>query len=101
MIDSESIRVVVFQDGDKWVAQCLEYDIGAQADDTDKLLALFTAVLAAEMDESTRRHGRAFAGINAAPPHFQAMWDKRSRAFESIGKPVPDNRMNLDMALVA
>ncbi len=33
--ESDGIRAVIFQDGDLWVAQCLEYDIGAQAFDVD------------------------------------------------------------------
>ena len=33
----QQLRVVVFQEEGAWVAQCLEYDIGAQAPDLNTL----------------------------------------------------------------
>lgn len=103
MSDNDTLRVVVFQDGDKWVAQCLEYDIGAQADDTDTLQTLFEVVLKAEFAESMARHGEPFAGIPKAPERFERMWDKRSHAFVGEPAPVTANHRNLryDLALVA
>ena len=81
MIASEQIRVVVFQEGDLWVAQCLEYDIGAQGADLDELQDRLMAVIDAERTESIERNGRAFAGIDPAPQHFQDMWGKQSGRF--------------------
>ena len=75
-----TIRVVVFKDDDGWVAQCLEYDIGAQADDIDTLNERLSAALKMEFKESVERHGKPFAGIDPAPLRFQTMWEHRVRS---------------------
>ena len=70
------IRVVVLKEGDVWVAQCLEYDIGAQAGDMDTLWSRLNTVLAAERLESASRDLSAFEGIPAAPDFYHGLWDK-------------------------
>jgi hypothetical protein len=67
------IRVIVFKDDDAWVAQCLEYDIGAQAEDIDTLNERLSAALKMEFKESIEQHGTPFAGIDPAPLRFQTM----------------------------
>jgi len=76
MAKLDELRVVVFQDGDLWVAQCLEYDIGAQGSTLPELRSRFEATLNAERAESVKAHGAAFAGIEAAPPMYEDMWNK-------------------------
>ena len=96
---SDTIRVIVFSDCDQWVAQCLEYDIGAQAPDLDTLRARLSVALDMELTESIRQNDAPFAGIEPAPQRFHDMWEHRSRAFgpESImelsgaGRPVSVN----------
>ena len=84
----ETVRVIVFQDNGMWVAQCLEYDIGTQADDIDTLNARLEVVLRAELNESMQRHGKPFAGIEAAPERFQLMWGHRTRSVDlSLSRP--------------
>jgi hypothetical protein len=84
---SDTIRVIVFQDTGTWVAQCLEYDIGAQAPDLDTLRDRLEATLKAEFLESVDRHKKPFAGIDPAPERFHRMWERRSR---SVGmEPMP------------
>ena len=73
-----TIRVVVFQDDNLWVAQCLEHDIGAQAANVDALLTRLEVALKAEFKESMERHGKPFAGIDPAPERFHRMWDRRA-----------------------
>ena len=75
-----TIRVVVFKDDDVWVAQCLEYDIGVQADDIDTLNARLNAVLKAELKESVERHKTPLTGIPKAPQRFHTMWEHRARS---------------------
>jgi hypothetical protein len=75
------IRVIVAREGDFWVAQCLEYDIGAQARDLDELRRRLQMAIQAEHDESMKRYGRAFAGIGQAPPYFHEQWDRRAGDF--------------------
>lgn len=97
MIDSNQIRVVVFREGDVWVAQCLEYDIGAQAPDLETLHRRLALTVELERRISTERNGKAFAGIDPAPKHFQDMWAKRSGGFT----PKSDGYADLQLALVA
>jgi hypothetical protein len=104
MEERTSVRVVIFKDADKWVAQCLEYDIGAQADDIDTLEILLKVALKAELLESIKQHGKPFGGIERAPARFQKMWDKRSQLFEPHStEPISwnGNRLEMDMALAA
>lgn len=77
---TKTIRVIVFQDDGLWVAQCLEYDIGAQGPDVDTLMSRFEVTFKTELKESLARHGKPLAGIEAAPDRFQRMWDHRARS---------------------
>ena len=98
-----TIRVVVFKDNDVWVAQCLEYDIGAQADSIDALTARLNAVLKAEFKESMERHEMPFAGIAPAPQRFQMMWEHRTRSLTIKSMSPPAwliNKAKVDYALV-
>lgn len=74
---SEPIKVIVFKDGEGWVAQCLDYDIGAQAADLDTLRLRLETVIDAELAESIRRHNKPFQGIGKAPDRFFDMWERR------------------------
>src|SRR5579863_7373751 len=96
-----TIRVIVFQDEGLWVAQCLEYDICAQAADLDTLMSRLEVVIKAELKESLERHREPFGGIEPAPDRFQRMWDRRAR---SVGVSAPAWMVNamrpIDLALV-
>lgn len=102
--ESETIRVIVFQDNGMWVAQCLEHDIGAQATDIDTLNARLEVVLRMEFKASMEKHGKPFAGIAPAPERFQLMWEHRTRSLDL--NPAPwmtrdENSPQLNYALVA
>ena len=99
MADTPTIRVVAFCEADKWVAQCVEYDIGAQADDLDKAKLLFSIALDAEVAESVRRHGRPFEGIPAAPERFEKMWADQNSTFGPAT--MHSASLNVQLALVA
>ena len=78
MSEISQIRVLVTKEGDYWTAQCLEYDIGAQARDPNDLPKRLIAALEAERQETIQRYGRPFACINRAPHHFFEAWEKRA-----------------------
>lgn len=78
---SDAIRVILFHDCDLWAAQCLEYDIGAQAPDLGTLCARLSAALEMELSESLGQKGAPFEGIDPAPQRFHDMWERRSRSF--------------------
>ena len=82
MAQASQIRAILFKEGDLWVGQCLEYDIGAQARDLDELRARLTVAIEVERRESIERHGTPFAGLPPAPPYFHELWEKRSGNFE-------------------
>lgn len=96
------IRVLVTKEGDYWVAQCLEYDIGAQARDPNELAKRLIAALEAERQETVKRHGCPFAGIAPAPHHFFEAWEKRVTLFKPTEFTLPDNpEIAVEIALAA
>jgi hypothetical protein len=101
MVSDITIRVVVFKDDEMWVAQCLEYDIGAQAGDIDTLNDRLNVALKAELKESIERHKKPFAGIEPAPLRFQTMWEHRVRSIEITPPAWIADKAKLDYALVA
>ena len=81
----QQIRVLILKDGDAWVAQCLEYDIGTQASDLNVLQERLHMVLEAELAESIKAHGQPFGGIPAAPQHFHDLWAEKRGNFPPVG----------------
>ncbi len=75
---SEDIRAVIFQEGDLWVAQCLDYDIGAQAHDLETVRHRLGVAVEIERRTSMEVYGTEFDGIDRAPARFFEMWEKRS-----------------------
>jgi hypothetical protein len=74
--NGDFVRVVVFQECGQWVAQCLEYDIGAQAGDLDELRIHLEMTLHAEYVLRKGTDADPFPGIEPAPRHFHNLWDK-------------------------
>jgi hypothetical protein len=97
--ERDGIRAVIFQDGDLWIAQCLEYDIGAQAPDLDTLKRRLSLAVEVEQSTSLEVHGKAFAGIDRAPKRFFDMWEKGLRVFAT--KPEMGGQFGLNLALCA
>lgn len=78
---SEQVRAVIYQEGDMWVAQCLEYDISVQAADLEMLAKRLRVALTVECRESMARNGEAFKGIDPAPKYFHELFDKTTSTF--------------------
>ncbi len=74
----QPIRVIAFQDGEQWVAQCLEHDISAQAPDLETLNARISLAIDLELKISMEKRTAPFAGLDPAPQHFFDMWDRRA-----------------------
>lgn len=96
-----TIRVIIFREGDLWVAQCVEYDIGAQAPSLGELTRKLDLTIEAEVRESLRRHGVPFKGIPRAPAQTEEMWNRQVGSF----KPAPNFsshlREGVELALCA
>jgi hypothetical protein len=72
--ENRDIRAVIFQEGDLWVAQCLEYDIGAQAHDLETVQRRLGVAVEIERQTSMEVYGTEFDGIDRAPARFFEMW---------------------------
>lgn len=81
--DPIQVRIVAYQDGDMWVAQCLEYDIATQAPDMDTLVARMDDTLCAEAMYTREHYGETFAGLDPAPDVFQALFAGATSALKS------------------
>jgi hypothetical protein len=71
------VHVVVLNDSGSWVAQCLEHDICAMADNLSTLQSRLEVAIEAEL-ELCKSEGRDLSSLPKAPEHFFAMWEKRS-----------------------
>jgi len=80
--NDEQIRVILFRDGDQWVAQCLEYDIGAQAGSLPELHERLLVTLEIEKAISIEKLGKPFAGIPEAPAEFFKRWEQQSGRYD-------------------
>lgn len=63
MSAASPLRVLPSKEDEHWVAQCLEYDIGAQARDLGELRKRL--LIAIRADENLRRHRKPFAALKA------------------------------------
>jgi predicted RNase H-like HicB family nuclease len=74
MTASFNVSAVLYQEGDWWIAQCLEYDIATQADSFSNLQYELERVLFAHICASISE-GRKPFDLPAAPRKFWNMWD--------------------------
>ena len=86
MARSEAPRIVVYRDGDTWIAQCLEHDIAAQAHDLRELQHRMSVALEAERQETLTRFGEEFSGIDPAPQEFFDMYEECTGTYTPRGE---------------
>ena len=79
-MEHKKVRVVLYQESGWWVAQCLEYDIRAQAKTISLVWDYITIAVEETRLDSKKRHGKAFAHIGPAPEYFEKMWKERAAA---------------------
>lgn len=96
MATSEQLRVIVFQDEGFYVAQCLEHDIVAQADDIESVIDRLELTIEAEM---AMRETQSLESIPPAPPYYQDLWNKRSMRLERVTMPVDKCAPKFDVGL--
>jgi hypothetical protein len=75
----EMMRVVVYREGDVWIAQCIEHDISAQASDCQSVMRRLVATVNAECRYTLEKHGTALANIDPAPDVFKTMFEQTER----------------------
>lgn len=72
---AKQLRIVAFQEGDGWIAQCVDYDLCVQGKDIAQAQRRMTALIQLEAQHTLAKHGEMFAGLDAAPDYFAAMYE--------------------------
>lgn len=89
------IRAVLFEDSGWWCAQCLEYDIAAQARTVPELHDELERVLRAQALVSSELGQEPFAGLPPAPQQFVKMYERaRFEVVESGAQTRSSSRAN-------
>lgn len=89
--DETNIRAIIFREGDVYVAQCLEYDISAQAPNIDALLERIEMTVHAEFASCEERGKDARECICPAPHYYDTLWNTKSLKIQKVSVPVPGN----------
>jgi hypothetical protein len=75
MTDRIEVNVVAFQEGELWVAQCVEYDIAAFAKSLPELPRALERAVAANICANADLGRHALVGVPPAPPRFKQTFD--------------------------
>ena len=78
-----SISAILFQEGEWWSAQCLEYDIAAQARTVSELRYELERVLLSHALVSVENGRRPFDGLKPAPKKYWDMFADSKLRIES------------------
>lgn len=79
----DAIRVIVYRDGESWIAQCIEYDIAAQGCDFDTAMRRLTGTVNAECRYTLEKHGEEFAGIDPAPAVYADRFEQAQQSLRT------------------
>jgi len=71
----DSIRAIVFREGNWYVAQCLEVDIATQAKSLGALREELERMLKGYGEVAREEQAQPFAGLPEAPKKFHDMWE--------------------------
>jgi hypothetical protein len=82
-----NISAVLFQEGEWWSAQCLEYDIAAQAKTIPELHREFERVLCTHIAASVDMGRKPFEGLEPAPRIFWKMYQNAKLRVEGDSQP--------------
>jgi hypothetical protein len=66
-----TVNVLAYQEGEAWIAQCVEYDIYARAENLPKLPEAFGRALAANVCINAELGREGLSGIAAAPQRIK------------------------------
>lgn len=76
------VSVIAFQEGDWWTAQCLEYDLAAQAKTLSDLRYELDRVLVSHAVVSTELGRAPFEGVGPAPAKYWRMFENAKMRIE-------------------
>ncbi len=78
-----NLDILFIKDGDRWVAQCLQYDIAAQGDTIPEAKNAFEYAFATEMAYLVETE-RSLDDLDSAPVHLWNIYRNQSSALEPI-----------------
>jgi hypothetical protein len=87
---TNTIRVVIFQDGGGWIAQGLEQDICVQAEKFDDIFGRFEVAYDLYSEGGLEK-------LSPAPKYAHDLWERQSGEF----KPRHSSRPEITMAMAA
>ena len=76
------MRAVLFQDGEAWLAHCLEQNICAQASTIEEAYNRLGLTISAERDYSRERKMPDFHGIGPAPARIFLLYSKAPGTYQ-------------------
>jgi len=76
------LSVLLIKEEDKWVAQCLDYDIAAQGETLDAARSRFARTFVGQVMVDLHHHQEPLEGIKPAPRKYWAMFRKAARLAE-------------------
>ncbi len=94
----ENLRVIVYPEGELFIAQCLEMDIATQARDIPTLLERLDLTIDAECSMSREMNEEPWNRIAPAPNYFHDLWEKRSVTLTHLHVPVHQH-LKVEIAL--
>lgn len=87
MRGAASVNAIVFQEGDWWCVQCLEYDIAAQAKSLEDIHYELVKMLAGHISVSLSLGREPFAGLGTAPEEYWRMYREAGLSIETETPP--------------
>jgi hypothetical protein len=96
-----NIKAVLFQEGEWWCAQCLEYDISAQAPTLTELRYELDRVLISHVCASMQEGRKPFEGLDRAPQKFWKMYENAEFTLLPEGVDDPTFRTPMPMNIPA
>ncbi|HEY3571028.1 MAG TPA: hypothetical protein VGP73_24070 [Thermoanaerobaculia bacterium] len=82
--EENKIHVVIFRNGERLIAQCLEHDIATQARDVRELLHEVERILSAHILVAEQDGVEPFANVPKAPRRFWQMYKDATARLEPI-----------------
>lgn len=90
------IRAIVYREGDFYVAQCLEYDIAAQAGDIEEVLDRLDLTIDAEFQACDELGKTIEDSLCKAPTYYHSLWDKATLKIMRVDMAAPSPRARVE-----
>lgn len=78
----KELRVLFFQDGNRWVAQCIDYDICTSGSSIPEAQQHFGEAFVAELGLSYELKRQPLEGVPAAPEHYRRLFEETHERLE-------------------